>query len=349
MPEITGVQLDADNCIDCDLLCSDCAYNLRMCQLDGACPECGASIAGSIEHKNPYSADPAWLYRLLLGGGWIVVACAIAICQFLWFAIGGEASSSGSTTENYSFASVLVIFGVIATYSTLVYRVLRFTLTAACVMTLYSTVTVVVLWLWFFGNLGTLATPHFYIFSFVMGYWLVTTHEPQQQVCTHDSWITFVTRFGVIAWGATAIGYFYIVARIGYWMGIWLYLASYVAANIAVCIRLIVLCERQGAERLVQPLRWLIGLVLLCGLFGAIKTWLWYYMNTWYDSWEIPLWWTQTVIEVITHGTQLIVIAILAHHWLCIRRSILAVRSEPGGADVQTSSSVWYKTSVKAG
>ena len=61
------VRMDPAGCIDEDLLCLGCGYNLRTLTLEHTCPECGRPVATSLIKGRLQDADPAWL-RKLSGG-----------------------------------------------------------------------------------------------------------------------------------------------------------------------------------------------------------------------------------------------------------------------------------------
>jgi hypothetical protein len=54
-----------------DVPCHGCGYNLRGLKSDGSCPECGASIASTLDRAGvpPLSkSDPSWVRKLYYGG-----------------------------------------------------------------------------------------------------------------------------------------------------------------------------------------------------------------------------------------------------------------------------------------
>lgn len=80
--------------INIDVPCASCGYNLRGLAGDGRCPECGASVARSLEiHLNPIAPAQIFWARTVLAGLilWLLLtpAClCIALfvdSRFLWF------------------------------------------------------------------------------------------------------------------------------------------------------------------------------------------------------------------------------------------------------------------------
>lgn len=68
-----------------DLYCVHCAYNLRTLLTVGKCPECGFSVADSLDKNWLRNADPAWLKRMGLGAtcvmAWLILAF---ICELFY-------------------------------------------------------------------------------------------------------------------------------------------------------------------------------------------------------------------------------------------------------------------------
>jgi hypothetical protein len=56
-----------DAAIDRDVPCRTCGYNLRGLAVDGACPECNASIGVSLARDELQFANPDWLRRVRRG------------------------------------------------------------------------------------------------------------------------------------------------------------------------------------------------------------------------------------------------------------------------------------------
>jgi hypothetical protein len=82
--------------INLDVPCASCGYNLRGLSSDGKCPECGASVARSLEiHLNPIAPTQVLWARMVLAGLviWLVLS-PICLCivldmgsKFPWFAL----------------------------------------------------------------------------------------------------------------------------------------------------------------------------------------------------------------------------------------------------------------------
>jgi hypothetical protein len=66
------------DCIERDLPCRDCGYNLRGLLTGGRCPECSLPIGDSTRGDGIEFASPAWLRRLERGARHARIGCAIA-------------------------------------------------------------------------------------------------------------------------------------------------------------------------------------------------------------------------------------------------------------------------------
>lgn len=87
---VVGVTVDNQGHIASDLLCWSCDYNLRTLAIDAACPECGMSIATTLDHRDGRKARPFSLYTLspvsqivgllfgIIGPGMIVLFAALS-------------------------------------------------------------------------------------------------------------------------------------------------------------------------------------------------------------------------------------------------------------------------------
>lgn len=86
--------------INVDLLCTRCGHNLRGLPTDGNCPACGTPATP----PDPlHTADPAWLWGICRGQGFLVNACLayallllvmIAVMGLGFFALAGAAVPS---------------------------------------------------------------------------------------------------------------------------------------------------------------------------------------------------------------------------------------------------------------
>jgi hypothetical protein len=75
----TTAALDEQGRIAGDLACRECAYNLRSLELDGVCPECGTSVAGSARGHYLQFASPLWVKKLSRGALLLVIALAASV------------------------------------------------------------------------------------------------------------------------------------------------------------------------------------------------------------------------------------------------------------------------------
>lgn len=71
-----ALPVDPQGCIDTDLPCLNCGYNLRGLPSDGACPECAAAIRRSTHGDWLQFHNPDWLKQLASGAGWLAAAQA---------------------------------------------------------------------------------------------------------------------------------------------------------------------------------------------------------------------------------------------------------------------------------
>jgi hypothetical protein len=72
--------------INLDVPCASCGYNLRGLAGNGQCPECGASVARSLEiHLNPIMPAQIWWARIVLAGlvTWMVLT-PVCLCVVLF-------------------------------------------------------------------------------------------------------------------------------------------------------------------------------------------------------------------------------------------------------------------------
>ncbi len=68
--------------IETDQPCARCGYNLRGLMPNGQCPECGSSIAQSLQGNFLRFADPAWIDKLRLGTTlmlWNIIIIVVAL------------------------------------------------------------------------------------------------------------------------------------------------------------------------------------------------------------------------------------------------------------------------------
>lgn len=74
---ILPIRTDAQGCIDEDVPCRRCGYNLRSLVLDGRCPECGTAVGRSLHGDLLRFSDPAWVQSLASGMNWILAGMII--------------------------------------------------------------------------------------------------------------------------------------------------------------------------------------------------------------------------------------------------------------------------------
>jgi hypothetical protein len=65
------------------ILCIACGYDLRGLAEDGACPECGTSVARSRMGDRLAGADPGWLKRIALGQTMVSVGLSACLCSIV--------------------------------------------------------------------------------------------------------------------------------------------------------------------------------------------------------------------------------------------------------------------------
>ncbi len=86
-PQPEGVMTEVAP-IEIDRPCARCGYNLRGLKPDGHCPECGSSLAQSLQGNFLRFSDPVWLDKLRLGTTliiWNVIATGAALFA-VWIA-----------------------------------------------------------------------------------------------------------------------------------------------------------------------------------------------------------------------------------------------------------------------
>ena len=97
-----------------DVPCVRCFYNLRGLMPSGACPECGLSIASSLDPSRLVFADPRWrhdlaraidlLYRALPTLPLVLMLLPVAFWPYLWTGRG-----AGVVIFRALFLSVLAL------------------------------------------------------------------------------------------------------------------------------------------------------------------------------------------------------------------------------------------------
>lgn len=70
----SSLRLNDHRCIDQDITCTSCDYNLRTILLDANCPECGQPVIDSLDPNRLCFADPKWLKRVRLGLGIVLLS-----------------------------------------------------------------------------------------------------------------------------------------------------------------------------------------------------------------------------------------------------------------------------------
>lgn len=80
MPDEHQVVLNAEGCVDQDLNCVGCGYNLRTLSNKASCAECGTPVQRTITAAALRFCDPDWLYRISRGFFWFGIAGSIALC-----------------------------------------------------------------------------------------------------------------------------------------------------------------------------------------------------------------------------------------------------------------------------
>lgn len=115
----TTAALDEQGRIAGDLACRECAYNLRSLELDGVCPECGASVAGSARGHYLQYASPLWVKKLSRGALLLVIALAASVVAGIatWavsFATAMvSASSPGAASPPTGLLAALIAIGAV--------------------------------------------------------------------------------------------------------------------------------------------------------------------------------------------------------------------------------------------
>jgi hypothetical protein len=87
------VKLDPHGCLDEDISCRKCGYNLRGLSPDGRCPECGTAVGRSLRGDYLHFADPQWVQTLASGMNWIVAGIVVGI--MVGVITGGLIGSTG--------------------------------------------------------------------------------------------------------------------------------------------------------------------------------------------------------------------------------------------------------------
>ncbi|QQE10579.1 hypothetical protein JD969_13845 [Planctomycetota bacterium] len=74
-----GGEGDREGRLEVDVYCVHCEYNLRGAKASGACPECGASVAESLEERTLMFAPSEYLKVLRTGFLWLLVSYVLGM------------------------------------------------------------------------------------------------------------------------------------------------------------------------------------------------------------------------------------------------------------------------------
>lgn len=105
------VRLDAASCIDQDIDCRRCGYNLRGLSTDGRCPECGNAVGRSIRGDFLRFCDPEWVEKLASGMNWIVASIVIGIIGGILAAFVGGGFAVAMTAGGGSINPIGFVIG----------------------------------------------------------------------------------------------------------------------------------------------------------------------------------------------------------------------------------------------
>lgn len=94
--------------------CVRCSYDLRGAPAEGRCPECGLSIARSVELADLCKADHAWLMGMARGIAWLAIglAASLIFIVLLILADASEAQALGENLSTIPLAGALVSFAI---------------------------------------------------------------------------------------------------------------------------------------------------------------------------------------------------------------------------------------------
>ncbi|MEM9420783.1 MAG: hypothetical protein AAGA25_17285 [Planctomycetota bacterium] len=82
---VRGARTDEQGRIAVDLECIGCQYNLRMCDADGRCPECGLAVGRSAVGRYLCYHEPKWVQCLAWGMNRFAVALLVMV---VWVGMG---------------------------------------------------------------------------------------------------------------------------------------------------------------------------------------------------------------------------------------------------------------------
>jgi hypothetical protein len=71
------VKLDPQGCLDEDISCRKCGYNLHSLSLSAQCPECGTAVGRSLQGDFLRFAEPGWVRSLVSGVNWIAIGIIV--------------------------------------------------------------------------------------------------------------------------------------------------------------------------------------------------------------------------------------------------------------------------------
>ncbi len=84
---VDRASLDSQGCVDADMPCAACGYNLHALTATGHCPECGVAVFESLRQQALRYANSRWVGRLANGTGCLFATLVSAPLTSLLFVI----------------------------------------------------------------------------------------------------------------------------------------------------------------------------------------------------------------------------------------------------------------------
>ncbi|MEM1109035.1 MAG: hypothetical protein AAGH99_10140 [Planctomycetota bacterium] len=107
---VSSARTDDEGRIAVDLECIGCQYNLRMCDAEGRCPECGLAVGRSAVGRYLRYHEPKWVQCLAWGMNRFAVALgALVVWAFLLLTLSDEAAYGANAAPGY-WVILLVAF-----------------------------------------------------------------------------------------------------------------------------------------------------------------------------------------------------------------------------------------------